>query len=362
MSTYFAKRNGKPIGTLIVERQFPGVPRIARATGTHDRKLAAKYDAMLVTLYDPLDRLDILTAIADGVLPVKLVHHHFARHTLNRLPTVEGMVPLTAMVDWARTADGSAKYRQDMGYTFSRMVGLKPAGSINDLPKLVAGLRTVYRDRPVGFNRMRAHVLSYLHNVVGDDHPLYHAVRKVRPYPKQRTRNPVVLTPAEALALVGRVPVADPGVAMQRHGEEVWALLTTGMLPKEYFYDGWVVRRDAPARVEVHGTKRAGRERVVPLVGALVVPRATSRYVLRALQRARPDMQLKDCRNTYRHWLEEAGVSPSRAELYMGHGTSSVRDLYTWHDVKPYLESDAERLRAFLGLGAGADGGLRLAR
>ncbi|TDJ54325.1 MAG: hypothetical protein E2O47_06325 [Gemmatimonadetes bacterium] len=351
MSPYFARRHGNPIGTLIVERQFNGVPRIIRASGTRDPKLADKYAAMLDTLYDPLDRLDILTAIADGVLPIKLVHHHFTRHTLHRLPTVEGMTPLTAMAEWAKTADGSDRYTQEMGHTFKRVAALKRGGSINDLPKLIEGLRRVYRDRPVGFNRMRAHVLSYLNNTVGDDHPLYIAVRKVKPYPKQRSRSPVVLQPAEALALVGRAPSTDPGAVMKRHQEELWSLLTTGMLPKEYFIDGWVIRRE-PGRVEVHGTKRGGRERVVPLVEAPVVPRVTGRYVMRALQLVRPEMVLKDCRNIYRHWLEEVGVSPSRAELYMGHGLSSVRDLYTWHDVKPYLEEDAEKLRAYLGIEA----------
>ena len=96
-----------------------------------------------------------------------------------------------------------------------------------------------------------------------DDHPLYIAVRKVKPYKRQRARNPIILDPTDALILVGRAPSTDPGAVMPQHWEVLWSLLTTGMLPKEFFVDGWVIRRE-PGRVEVHGTKRGGRERVVP--------------------------------------------------------------------------------------------------
>ena len=135
---------------------------------------------------------------------------------------------------------------------------------------------------------------------------------------------------------------------MRHHGPIVWAMMTTGMLPSE-LWGKWSVQRN-PARIEILGTKQAGRVRAVPLIVPPVVPHVTPRYVRKQLRDARPGLVPKDCRNIYARWLEEADIPPSIIESYMGHGVSNMTERYLRRDVWPRLEDDARTLRAYLGL------------
>jgi hypothetical protein len=55
-----------------------------------------------------------------------------------------------------------------------------------------------------------------------------------------------------------------------------------------------------------------------------------------------------DCRRGYATWLEAAGIPRTRWRLYLGHGATTVTDLYERHQVDAFLAEDAERLRLVL--------------
>jgi integrase len=66
------------------------------------------------------------------------------------------------------------------------------------------------------------------------------------------------------------------------------------------------------------------------------------------------DAKRHGLRRAFAHLCELAGIPVSRIKLYLGHGARSVTDLYTAHDVAPYLDLAADRaalLDALAGLG-----------
>ena len=44
-----------------------------------------------------------------------------------------------------------------------------------------------------------------------------------------------------------------------------------------------------------------------------------------------------------------AGITRTRRKLYMEHRAKDVSDLYERHELAPYLDSDAQLLRKYLG-------------
>jgi integrase len=130
----------------------------------------------------------------------------------------------------------------------------------------------------------------------------------------------------------------------------MWAMAVTGMGPGE-LWGRWHGLAD---RVHIAGTKRAGRVRDVPLVRAIRQPARGYQAFRAALQAASGgSIEPYDLRRTYATWLEAAGIPRTRRRLYLGHGASSVTDLYERHQVDAFLAEDAERLRGVLGEVAG---------
>ncbi len=72
-------------GTLVIDRRFPGVGRIKRATGTTDRSVFKSLSGMLDILYN-IGRVDLLRAIRDGKLRLHDVRATFLLRHLNERP------------------------------------------------------------------------------------------------------------------------------------------------------------------------------------------------------------------------------------------------------------------------------------
>jgi hypothetical protein len=47
--------------------------------------------------------------------------------------------------------------------------------------------------------------------------------------------------------------------------------------------------------------------------------------------------------------MEEAGITRTRREHYMGHGPKTMTDRYERHEVTAYLQGDAKRLLEYIG-------------
>ena len=335
-------------GTFVLDRQFRGVGRIKRATGTTDPKLYTLLDAMLTTLYKA-GRVDILQAIHAGALTPLEVWARFRLGELDRLPTVETMKPLKqALESWLETADAGKWNRQSRKYAVAAILRLaKRTATVQEIPALLRGYAAVAKG-PTMFNRTRSAMQAFIRDTLGRSHVLYGQVTDVRPKRvRERQGNPQSVEQLTRLA--EKMHAADAAIA--------WSMALTGMGPGE-LWGTWTQHKD---RIHVRGTKREGRVRDVPLIRPISRPTRTYRAFLNALDKASDGTVLPyDLRKTYANWLEAAGIPRTRRRLYMGHGTADVTDLYERHDVERFLADDAERVRTFLG-DAPVKAGIRLA-
>lgn len=341
-------------GTFVLDRQFRGVGRIKRASGTDDQKLVALLDSMLSTLYQA-GRIDILQAIHSGALTPLEVWSRYRLGELDRLPTVETMKPLKAALEtWVASADTGRWNRQSRKYGVAAILRLaKKSATVQDLPNLLRDFSAVGTG-PAMFNRTRAALLAYVRDEIGRSHPIYGKILdiRVKREPK-RPGNPQSIAQLTALS-----QALEPAFAAI-----LWGLALTGMGPGE-FWGTWSQKKD---RIHIRGTKRVsasgegGRVRDVPLIRPVSKPMRLYRPFLEALGEASAGTVLPyDLRKTFATWMEEAGVPRTRRKLYLGHGKQDVTDLYERHDVERFLLEDAAKLRAFLG-DAPVTAGIRLA-
>jgi hypothetical protein len=325
--------NGR--GSLVLDRIFPGVGRVRVASGTTKRRVAEALDTMLGTLYE-LGRADLLGDIRDRRLHPMEVYPLFRSGNVQDIPTGEFMVLVKDDVyGWIDEHECSDGHRVDLRGHIKRLLALAGEETpVGDLPYALELYRKEMKDRPAAFNRTRAAVLAYLRHKVGRHHRLWGQAADVQLRKERKARGHPV-TPEQLAKITGKMK--QPYAAM------AWTMALTGMGRREYWGE-WEVLED---RVAIHGTKREGRERVVPLVGTLVPPGSTYKPFLEALKAA-GDIRLYDLRRSYANWLEAAMVPRTRRKQYLGHSTD-VTGRYEWHEVEVYLQDDAEALLRHLG-------------
>jgi hypothetical protein len=332
-------------GTLILDRQFRGVGRLKRASGTVDPKMFGLLDNMLTTLYKA-GRIDLLQGIATGILTPLEVWARFRLGELDRLPTVETMKPLMESLDeWVK---GSKKEPWTVASRKSSVSAVrkraKKGASIQDLPRILRKY-AAETDTPTMYNRTISNMMAFLRDSLGRRHPIYGEVHDL-PKLKERKAKGQRLSAKE---------MRDLRTSLNAHGEKTghgplgdmaWSMAITGMGPGEY-WGKWEMRAD---RFHIEGTKREGRIRDVPLVGPVSVPVVSYRTFGDELEAATSDrIGVYDFRRTFAHWMELAHIPRTRRKLYMGHGATDVTDLYEWHEVESFLAEDGAKLRAFLG-------------
>lgn len=335
-------------GTLILDRQFRGVGRIKRASGTNDPKMFKLMDSMLSTLRQS-GRIDILQAIYSGALTPLEVWSRYRLGDLDRLPTVETLKLLKPSLEgWLTSAESGQWNRQSRKYAIAAILRLaKRSATVQDLPNLLRDYSAKAKG-PAMFNRTRAAMLAFVRDTVGKSHPIHGRLMDVR-VKKERKREGNPQTVEQLTILAGKLHPAEAAIA--------WAMALTGMGPGE-LWGSWTLM---PDRIHIRGTKREGRVRDIPLVRSISKPTRTYRSFLDAVGEA-SDQTVKpyDLRKTFATWMEEAGIPRTRRKLYMGHGNTDVTDLYERHDVTRFLKEDGAKLRGLLGDAPGK-GGLRLA-
>jgi integrase len=327
--------------TLRIDKRFKGVGRLNRASGTTNPAIKRKFERMLAALYDDA-RLDVLRALRDGHVSFMQVYDAYQRRALHELPVGETMPELaTAMESWIERSarEYSAEHLEALETSRRYFKKHEPAAQIADLPRLLDELRaTLGAKHPRSFNMARTSALSFVRAMMKRSHPLYIACAAVEPrkLPKRVTRE--AITP-EAMREHFPNPEEDVIDAI------AWAMVTTGMGAKEY-WGKWETRAD---RIHVHGTKRSGRLRDIPLARRPAVPRLSrDRFEKRFRERIGTQFTPYQLRRTYSQWLEAAGVPRTRRRMYMGHGVRDVTDLYEQHEVTTYLVEDAAKLAAYV--------------
>jgi integrase len=313
-------------GTFVLDRQFRGVGRVRRASGTTNRRQYDALNAMLSELYQR-GRLDVLSSLAAGKLTPMEVWALRQQHGLDGIPKPEATLGLDKLEEWARTFRCSDKHKENIDSAVKALIEESTEGErIGNLPAILRRYR-VYA-KPRMFNVVRAATQAALRDLFGKRHEFYLGVCDVPPLPYR----------------AGRVQPADVG-EIQALPEALrsmaWGMALTSMGPGEY-WGHWVQEID---RVLVFGTKREHRERMVPKVLDLATPTMTKDTFRRAFKKETGKTPYS-LRHLFSHLAEAAGVPQSRIDLYMGHDARTVRATYLWHEVEPFLLSDAKAIRA----------------
>ncbi len=332
------RRNDR--GTFVLNLRVRGLGRIFRASGTTDPETFELMRAMFKTLLNK-GRLDLLKAVKDGVITPLELYSAYAADGLHQLPSAETIRPLEdGLRDWLAGFEASDGHRLNADGAIRALCRVAPAKvRLVDLPEVLKRYRWQCQKAktPRAFNLARSTAQAFTRDTFGRHHYLWQAVSAVRLLREKRARgNPQ--TPTQLRALMGRLPTP--------YGDMAWAMAVTGMGIKEYWGD-WEMLDD---RVAIHGTKRGGRERVVPRVGGVYRPtRGYQPFRVALAEASKGAVEPYDMRRSFVTWLESAGIPRTRRRLYMGHGAKDVTDLYEHVQVTAYLEEDAGLLRRFLG-------------
>jgi integrase len=330
-------------GTIELRRRFRGLGELRLASGTRNPKTADKLDAMLLTLADA-GRYDVLRALQKRQLLVMEVWEHFRSGNLAALPSPAALKQLKPAWDrWLRTFQASDGHRTDAKNYGARLQAIaRKSATVRDLPGALRSFRETCAEAgtAVTFNRARAIVQAFLRDTMGRRDEVYGQVQEIGVLKAAPRAVAGGQTPASAKAIAGKLPL--PLARM-------WlAMCVTGMGPAE-LEGPWENEGEFGRRI--HGTKREGRDRLVPrLFDELPRPAHTGATLRKAMREAKVGATPYDARRTFAHWMEGAGIPRARRKLYMGHGAADVTDLYEAHDVANFLKADQALLGAHLGI------------
>lgn len=342
--------------TKTIDRIFPGVGRIKRASGTRDAKTFRAINTALDQLYSQ-GRLDILRALKTAKRPTPLEVLDAVRSgNLARLASPAVMVTLHDALDrFAKEYPCGDKHRATIR---SNVKHIKRVTSKEDtagvLATAVIAMRSKLSKHERAFNLLKSNMQAFARWHGGERSDMYLEVVAVAPYPKKRKRKPHSCDVAEMLELVGKLN--EEGNTSRNNtpvqlplGDMWWSMCVTGMRPVEYWGAEW---QDRGAYVEIVTAKQADGERVTRSVPRLrpIIAAACGRDVFARALRAASDgkVQPYDGRRTFSNWMEKAKVPRTRRRLYMGHGEKDVTDLYEWEEVERYLAEDGELMRDWL--------------
>lgn len=321
-------------GTYLIDRRFPGIGRIRRATGTTNKATFKAIDGMLSALWAN-GRTDILVQIRDGVLKPMIVYGKYRETGIHALPTMEDITPiLDGAFKWVERYDCSNNWRRGIRQAFNAIKRKAPRVTMDNLVSVLMELREDYRDKPATFNRMKSAVGAFLRDTRGTSYRVYKDLRDVPTLTEPESEfNPQ--TPEQLAEQTANLP--------EPYAEMAWSMALTGMGPGEY-WGKWDLKED---RVVIYGTKRAARVRSVPIAGKVVKPTRVKDVFVRVLRR-HTSIKPYDLRRSYANWLEDAEIPRTRRRIYIGHKERDITDRYERRDVTAYLAVDGLRLRRFL--------------
>jgi hypothetical protein len=336
----------------MIDRWFPGGIRIKRVSGTSDAKTHKAILAMLDMLVAKA-RLDLIRAIAEGIVHPLDVYDRYRTDKLDQLPSAETMRPLWTVGERLGVADEwqrkiKAPHRaKSVRYSWAGLKAMpqKAGASLDALPALV----TFYRDACESsgtaqmFKNCRNNVRAFLRDTVGTTHPLYLAIKEIEPLDVERESG----HPFTAATLI-------PFLAAMRdkHGESVEAmarsLALSGMRPTEYWGD-WLPESDTVVKVRTAKQRKGKvRYRLVFTVVPLVRPSSARRTFEDKMREVTRSHVVYDLRRTFMHLMEQAKIQRTRRRQYLGHSFGDVGDRYEEHEVAEYLDRDRKALARYL--------------
>jgi integrase len=363
------------VGSLRIRRKFKTGGTsivISERCGSKDKREVKRLNHMLDSLYSR-GRLDILRSLASGAVSLMQVRDAFDAQALESLPDANTIRPLREhLFAWLDTYSIAETTRAGYRSCFTSLLRFGPkVPAVSDLPEMLEAMRTAYsvEHKAQGFNGVRSAVQAYLRSTVKRNNPLYLAVQAVEPLKVKTRRAGNPLSVGQVLELMTNLP--------EEMAQMFWTMCVTGMNALEYA-NGWEVVGNT---VRIHGTKRASRERVIPLcvdpseiyrpegvrltigrftdgkyskkgTSAALMIRQVTWYppFLRTLRTcSQRQVQPHDARRTFARWLNEAGLFDTHQAAYMGHGPRSITALYKSPRIlAEMLEADRQKVMRYL--------------
>jgi integrase len=365
----------KRFGSIRIRRKFrtgSGYIIISERCGSKDKREAKHLNSVLDSLFSR-GHLGILRSLAKGTLTLMQVRDAFDAHALDSLPDENTIKPLQeSLTAWLDSYNIAETTRAGYRSCFTSLLRFGPkVPAVSDLPEMLEAMRTAYsaEHKAQGFNGVRSAIQAYLRSTVKRNNPLYLAVQAVEPLKIKARRAGNPLSVAQVLELMTKLPETMAKMA--------WTMCVTGMNALEYA-NGWEIEGQT---IRIHGTKRASRERVIPLFVSpseifrpegvrLTIGRFTDgKYSKKPTNRAvmirqvtwyppllqtlrvasKHQVQPHDCRRTFARWLNEAGVFDTHQAAYMGHGPRTMTALYKSPRVlAEMLEADRQKVMRYL--------------
>jgi hypothetical protein len=253
-------------GTYVLKRKYPSVPPIRRASGTTEAVMLERLERMCDTLYER-GRHDLLEGIASGRLKPLQVYARYRTDELERLPAAEMLPPLlTTFKAWAESAEGGSETRRARLKAHKRWATI-PGAERMSVGELAVLLKQDREGRRIGgkaksFNDGRAAAMAFVRDTISKRHRLHTEVADVPLLKAGKRRRRVALTVPQ---LHDAVKAFGPGL-----GGMAYTMAVTGMGNTEYWGTPW--HAVPPTHVVIEGSKREGRDRVVPYVCPLTTP------------------------------------------------------------------------------------------
>jgi hypothetical protein len=329
-------------GTLVLKGRFAGV-RVERASGTSDPKRLADLKAMCRALAEA-GRLDVLDDLARSRVRPLEVWQAYRSGSWSSLPTPAHAWPFTERFEQWRLGR-APHYQRDIRSAVAQLSSIDGSFTLGKLGDVLLRYRAHCETQGTGamFNRVKGMVLGFLRDTVTRQHVLYQQCAAAPRLPESRKRLGDPQTPDQAKTI--RALLVEPV------GAAWWAMCCTGMGPDEFFGSKW---RYEDGRLRVLGTKRAARDRYVPVIETVERSPLTQEQFQRALQRSGVGVRPYDARRTFAHWCDLAGVPEIRRELYLGHAVrGNLRTLYGAHESERFVEEDARKLKKVVGFVVG---------
>ncbi|HEY6159470.1 MAG TPA: hypothetical protein VIV88_18645 [Gemmatimonadales bacterium] len=342
-----AQTRSNPAGTYPIDvRLDGGKVRIACRAGITSRRFARELTAMLRDLWKQPAHQALVRDVAAGRRGLFEVHAAYLTGKLDNVGPTRHEDKEIDVTGWLAGLQASESHKHHLKQILGTLTKGARSPHLSDLPDLLEAYRTrcVAAETPRSFNRAKNAARALLRDTVGRRHALYLAVADVQGM-KERKQGLTGLTVDEARAVRSRLEKLDGTYLAAEAARAWWALVTTGCNPKEYFVDGFEVLAD---RVLIHGKKKAGRDRFIPRVCDVPAPELSQVQFAKLLRRA--GAAPYHGRKTFARAMETAGIPRTRREIYRGHGTRDIGDLYERYEVDAFLTDDAAALKRVFGI------------
>lgn len=357
-------------GTLMIDRSFPGIGRLHRASGlTKPASFRAFNDALTIMGTDPMGR-EWIRGMQQGTVHPLDVWAAYRKNEWQHGPekAIVGEPLVKAIEQWredtkSQVSDDTYRVRKELA---TKVAANSRAGAtVGEVVDVMARIKTAMLATPASFNILRNYARAFLRDTVGERHALYQDLKfDVKPIEipqhalkKERKRH--ALTPAQVAALAAAFSTTQPGGSpgAAGHGHVAIGMAITGMNPKEYFEAAW---DQGVVGLRIHGTKRGGRNRMVPrLFPSVLWPHATiqrptitrdswERTFRAAAKKATLVCTPMDLRRSFANWMADAGIPQHFRRIYRGHGPKDMGDLYETPEFARDLQAHSVQLTTWL--------------